>query len=35
MRLKALMHDLFKTCGTNLKTVSVNMGETRVFFRLH
>ena len=20
MRLKALMHDLFKTCGTNLKT---------------
>lgn len=35
MRLKALMHDLFKTCGTNLKTVPLIWGETRVFFRLH
>ena len=31
MRLKALMHDLFKTCGTNLKTVSVNMGRDQSF----
>lgn len=31
MRLKALMHDLFKTCGTNLKTVSVHMGRDQSF----
>ena len=31
MQLKALMHDLFKTCGTNLKTVSVNMGRDQSF----
>ena len=31
MRLKALMHDLFKTCGTNSKTVSVNMGRDQSF----
>lgn len=31
MRLKAIMHDLFKTCGTNSKTVSVNMGRDQSF----
>lgn len=31
MQLKALMHDLFKTCGTNSKTVSVHMGRDPSF----